>query len=243
MEQQPPKPVRKLSQEVNVQENIPQAPSKDNRSMGEDIHEALELLALKAQSLPRESFSRKRALNELVSKIQKSGRLYSKHKYSNPDIYDEAIQETWVYIFRRIDQYDPAQGKVITWVNTILEYRCIDELRKKKRTEHDSLDKPKYEDGNISKVDMISDDIQSATLGEELVDYIEEDPQGIFTTAHVKNHPEANFRAIVLFIVEGYTWREISEKWNIPIPTLSRFFVRQIKKFIQQGRFDGWNID
>src|SRR4029450_4729491 len=47
------------------------------------------------------------------------------------DLTDEVIQETYLKIWRRAGQFDPALAARITWMATIARNRAIDLVRKK----------------------------------------------------------------------------------------------------------------
>ena len=69
---------------------------------------------------PRSSLERQKGLNEIVWRIQQSGKLMS--CIGVPD-YEDAIQQTWLYFCRNLceattgDAYNPERASVITWLN------------------------------------------------------------------------------------------------------------------------------
>jgi hypothetical protein len=69
------------------------------------------------------------------------------------------------------------------------------------------------------------------SLFERVREDIEEDAKNIFKQAHIRNRPDANFQAIALARFARKSWEEISAEFEIPIPTLSRFFQRSCEKF------------
>jgi hypothetical protein len=70
------------------------------------------------------------------------------------------------------------------------------------------------------------------SLSQEVIQCLEEDPEGIFKEAHIGNNPAANFQFLAIKIVTGYSWKEISaELGGIKIPTLSSFYYRCLTKF------------
>jgi RNA polymerase sigma-70 factor (ECF subfamily) len=53
---------------------------------------------------------------------------------------DEIAQEVMLIVWRRADQFDPAQGGVATWAYTIARNRRIDRVRREQRPEWDQND-------------------------------------------------------------------------------------------------------
>ncbi|MGK7923777.1 MAG: sigma-70 family RNA polymerase sigma factor, partial [Spirulina sp.] len=74
----------------------------------------------------------------------------------------------------------------------------------------------------------------SSLTASNLREYLESDPEGIFQTTHILNHPQATFQAIALKLIDGWSWKQISEEFNIKVPTLSSFYQRNLKKFTPQ---------
>ena len=49
------------------------------------------------------------------------------------DLAEEALQDTFVNVWRKASEYRASRGKVTTWVMTIARYRAFDILRRHKR--------------------------------------------------------------------------------------------------------------
>lgn len=202
----------------------------------DELDRKLEELALAAQNSQARSLTRQLALTRLISRIQQSGKLVCRGRYHYPnDVYTEALQETWLYISRKIENYKPEKGKVLAWANYILDKRFKDAIRRHNKNKLKSLDEPIYlESGSeatlLTLLDTILHTQNQIDDWEELQDYLEEDSKGIFTQEHIKNHPEANFRAIALRRLERHSWKDMSIEWGITISTLSSFYRRCVDK-------------
>lgn len=203
-----------------------------NTRCSEDIHHKLQQLALEAQRYPPLHRARRNALNNLVDEISKSGLLGHPQQGLWPhDLYDElyreALQKTYLEICLKIHNYRP-ERPVMAWVNFILKCRFIEiinEYNNRKITilSLDELDKVQLD--NLIPEENVSD----AKL---LRDFLEEDPENIFQSEHIKGHPEATFQVLAIAkFVEDKTWEEISQELGIPIPTLSSFVTRRLQKF------------
>lgn len=149
--------------------------------------------------------SKKKALTRLVNAIQNSGKLYCQGKRNfPPQVYAEAIQETWLYVCKKADEYDPAKGKVMTWVNFILDKKFKDAIKKYlEEMKTRSLDDPiqNSDNGSITLGDTIESREYSCEY-EEVRQIIVDDPDGRFKKKHIKGRPEVNFQDIALHRLE-----------------------------------------
>ncbi|WP_204104626.1 MULTISPECIES: hypothetical protein [Spirulina sp. CCY15215] len=209
------------------------------------IDSHLKILALEAQKHPPQSTPRRIALARLLSELQRSGKIsrpfQGLFRGMYQDIYGEATQRLFVYICEKIDLYD-SNREVLQWVNFLLRKRFFIEASREIF--------PHYREGGKnrqSKPWMTVDDleikhprwVQSQTalsLSEEVKSCLLEDPEGLFRSAHIENKPEANFQFLTQRILAGYKWKEISAELEIPIPTLSSFYRRNLKRFAPKFR-------
>jgi RNA polymerase sigma factor (sigma-70 family) len=185
----------------------------------------LRQLVTAAQKLPPESRERRRCLTQLVRTIRQSGRLYRSYSYGqiSSEAYEDALQTTFIYVLQNLDRYNP-EHSFISWFNSHLRWRLIDVARTNMRQmEMVSLDM-------MSSADELA--VQSEpSLSEELEAFIQEDTSRVFQGTHLSNHPKASFQYIALQRLNGSSWVEISDQLGIPIPTLSSFFQRCLRKF------------
>ncbi|MEM9541398.1 MAG: sigma-70 family RNA polymerase sigma factor [Cyanobacteria bacterium P01_E01_bin.42] len=208
------------------------------------IDSRLKALALKAQKHPPKSTARKIALAQLLSELQRSGKMTRPFRGlfrgMYQDIYSEAIQKLFTHICEKIDDYDPNR-EVLQWVNFLLGRRFFIEASREIF--------PHYRGGKKreSKPWMTIDDleikhprwVQSQTtpsLSEEFQSCLLEDPEGLFQNTHVEDRPEANFQFLIQQRLAGYKWKEISEDLGIPLPTLHSFYRRNLREFAPKFR-------
>lgn len=193
-----------------------------------------------------ETFTRQRnrrlALHQLIQVIQESNKLFLADRYNFPPyVYQESLQETYIYICRNIHNYDPQKGKVITLINFVLDKKFKEaKARYLQQQQTISLDTP-ISSGNDEHQDktILLETIPSSTTDKEseytqLRECLEEDKQSIFQKAHIRNKPQANFRAIALKRLDRESWQDMSEEWDIPLQTLARFYQRCLTKFNSQ---------
>ncbi|MBW4631188.1 MAG: sigma-70 family RNA polymerase sigma factor [Iphinoe sp. HA4291-MV1] len=190
----------------------------------------LKELALLAQRHPQATKERRMALTQLLNTIWLSGKLcrpYSgQFQLLYEDIYEEAVQSLFFYICRddNISKYDSERGEVITWVNMLLTKRFFPEAIPVIVGQENEISLDKSHIENISSSESIS-------LYEQIIQFIEDDPERIFIKEHIKGHPEANFQAIARRRYSGVSWKDISAEWKIGISSLHNFFQRCVKKF------------
>jgi len=190
----------------------------------------LKRLALEAQQYSPQTQIRQYALTELVNAIQLSGKLIhppqgniSRELYQL--IYDDAVNRTLLYVFQKIDNYDPqrGQGKFMNWVNFRLSKIFIELVHQTFQIKSSSLREVEGVEGAETNIPLLSEIIRQC---------IEDDPEGLFKTECVENKPNASFQAIFLAKrVDGKSWKEISEELGIPVTTISSFYWRRIQRF------------
>lgn len=197
---------------------------------GNQLDEHLKELAQQAQQHPQGTKERRIALTRLVNGIWRSRRLC--HPYCGQfqsvyeDIYDEAVQSLFFYLCKdnNIKKYDPERASVMGWVNMLLTRRFFPEAIPKIVGRGNEI--------HLENSDLeLLESSEPISLFEQVRQCIEDDPDGIFRNAHIRGHPEANFRAIAIRRYSGVHWKDISAEWGIEIKSLNTFYQRYLKKF------------
>lgn len=194
--------------------------------------ERLQAIALQAQRAATVE-ERQYVLRELVESIRLSDRLCRPHRGKfNPQfyeiLYEEAVNQTLVYVCQHIDKYDPARSqKFMTWVNFRLD-KLVIESRWEFSSNH-TVDLP-----NLDDLENLPTPEPHENIALELEDYINSDEHHLFKNEYIRERPDANFRAIALATLQGKSWKEISAELEIEVSTLSSFFRRGCQKFSQQ---------
>ncbi|MFN6499068.1 MAG: sigma-70 family RNA polymerase sigma factor [Nostoc sp. DedQUE01] len=190
----------------------------------------LKELAIVAQQYTHLTKEKRIALTRLINAIWQSGKLVRPYKGQfkllYQDIYDEAVQNLFFYLCQdnNINKYDPERGEVMTWVNMLLTKRFFPEAIPKIIGKENEINLENSHWENIPSS-------QSMSLFEQVREYIESDPELIFCKEHIKDHPEANFKAIAQRRFSGVSWKDISVEWGIGITSLNNFYQRCLKKF------------
>jgi DNA-directed RNA polymerase specialized sigma24 family protein len=198
----------------------------------------LKKLGLSAQNYEANSELRQYALAELIEAILWSNRLCHPHREKFlPQfyelIYEEAVIETLTYVCTHIDKYDPERGgrRFMNWVNFRLDKLILEYRRKFNNFKIEQLP-------SLKDLDNLIQPDEQPLLSEIVRQYIEEDPQKLCQRNHIKNRIDANFQVIALARFAGQSWEEVSQKLDIPIPTLSSFFQRCCNKLAEQFKQD-----
>lgn len=180
-------------------------------------------------------------LSRLIAAIWHSDRLSHPQRGMWPpelyrELHGEAVQRTLMEICQKIDDYN-RDYSVLAWVNYRLKKRFIDVVRdyQKKgityspRSQRDlAVSMPSIDD--LDAYFAVEDSVSDAQL---LQQFIDDDPEHLFRSAHVKNRPEVTFQALAKArLVEQQTWEEIASECQISVQTLCSFFNRRLRKLI-----------
>ena len=202
----------------------------------------LQELALQAQQHTLGTTARRITLSKLIDGIYRSGRLCYPYKGRFQGVYEqiykEAVQDLLLYICRNIDKYNPERGEFMTWVNMLLSQRFFKEAIPKIIGTANEINIESSELENLSylTIEESEDEDDYISAFQKIRGYIEEDTLGTFSEVHIKKYPLVNFRSIAIKRLSGVSWKDISDDFNIPIPTLSNFYQRCLEKFRDELR-------
>lgn len=182
----------------------------------DQLNKQLEQLALEAQRHPPKTNARRLALTRLIQKIKASGKLsFRRNSEFPPEVYEEAMQEFWLYFCRKIDNYNPEKGAVIHWVNFTIKRRLIDaNNRHTKKGKEQSLDAPinhqssSSSHSKLTPLEILAQPEETTLPSQKVRKCLEEDLEGLFVNKHIRGKPQANFRAIALLYLDKKTWQE-----------------------------------
>lgn len=207
------------------------------------LNERLQQLIREAKQFPATDENptvrakRRIALNKLISAIRSSGKISHLTKWmSEPnyqDYYNDALQQTFIEVCNKIDPYNP-QYPVMAWVNKIFQCRIYDVVKKDKKKGITMF--PKTETiSRVLSLDEIKKEMSSCLFAsdeEQLKEIIEADTDNYLKNQSIKEHTSITLQELLLMILEGKKWIEISQKTGIPIPTLSCFYRRRLHNVI-----------
>lgn len=213
---------------------------QDNGSDQSPLDDRLKHLAIEAQQHPPKSQARQRALSRLLNAISQSKRLSRPRRGQFQELYEEiyaeAVQRLFAYVCEKIDRYSPDRGEVLQWVNFLLNQRFfIEASREVLPVVFQGIDPKQIQRITIDDLDRNNPSEVNPqlipSLSQEVMQCLEDDPEGLFQAAYVANSPNANFQVLALRRLTGYSWQEISSELNISAQTLSSFYQRSLIKF------------
>ncbi len=203
-------------------------------------------LACQAKQHPPGSHNRRIALNKLVNQIFKLNPNllgYPPKSQCPPHLYEdsrnEALQKTCLYVCQQIDNYNP-EHPFMAWFNFTLKNRfkeVVNEWSNKKKNNQEisiiSLEKlekiSKLSEAEYKAISSVEDTDSEIKM---LQQFLEDDPENKFKSEHIKGHPEATFQVLArVRFIEDKTWEQMSQEFQISIPTLSAFVTRKLHKF------------
>jgi RNA polymerase sigma-70 factor (ECF subfamily) len=121
----------------------------------------------------------------------------------NEKIAEDVLQETFLKIWNNFKQYDPAKGRLFTWMVNVARNMAIDKVRSKEFSQNQ---KNRPLSDTVSFVDFDN----QATYNPETIGLKE-----------MVRKLEPEYRQIIdLLFFGGYTQSEAAEKLNIPLGTV-----------------------
>lgn len=132
-----------------------------------------------------------------------------KRYMANDEVARDCLQESLIQIISKIDQYEE-RGKFRAWMGTVTVKKCLDQLRKEKRFRSVGIE-----------------DVQEPFQNENISFKLQKDD----VMAFLKTLPD-NYRvAINMFLVEGYSHKEIADALGIT-ESSSRSIVSRARRMI-----------
>ena len=138
---------------------------------------------------------------------------------SEKESADDVLQEVFVNIWKKIDSYDPAKGRLFTWMLNIARNAAIDKIRSKGYK--DSLKNqsfPENVDVNAARI-VIAPDVKDVGL-KKILSLLKQEQRMLLDLSYF----------------QGYTHEEISQVLNIPLGTVKtriRSALTQLRTMIQ----------
>ena len=119
------------------------------------------------------------------------------------ELAEEVVQETFIRIWRKADQFDAAKASASTWIYTIARNQRIDLLRKRHRPEPDFEDPAFVPDEEPQPSDVIAQDEEADKLRNS-IDELSPEQQAVLKLAFLEELPHV----------------EVAKKLNIPLGTV-----------------------
>lgn len=121
----------------------------------------------------------------------------------NESIAEEVLQDAFLKIWDRIDQYDVSRGRLFTWMVNITRNLAIDKIRSKE----------------ISR-EKKTNDLEGLVHIIDKKESVEQKTDSIGVKDSLKDLPEEQQFVVEYLYFKGYTQSELAEDFNIPLGTI-----------------------
>jgi RNA polymerase sigma factor (sigma-70 family) len=131
------------------------------------------------------------------------------------EIAEEVLQDVFLKIWTRFDNYDDQKGKLFTWLVNIARNQAIDKTRSREMSKEQ---KTSGIENVVSRIDS--------------KDYIEQQIEGIGVKDILKNLSEDQRFVVDHLYFKGYTQSELAEEFDIPLGTVKtrlRLAMQQLR--------------
>jgi hypothetical protein len=187
-----------------------------------DLDDRLQELVKIACQYEPGSRPRNRALTEII-------RLVTPHLWKeNVPYYGDALQRTFIYLTRKVHNYDPARASVKTWLNSRLKFELLtlkikwfEEQKRKISTttmEGKEFDIPDENQTVEAKDPNLLDAIRAwATV----------DATGELQAKQMRSLPQVNCQQLILDRLQpDISWEYLANHYQSKVPTLAAFYQR-----------------
>jgi len=119
------------------------------------------------------------------------------------EVAEDILQDTFVKIWRSLDQYDPGKARLFTWMATMARNSAID-----------------YKRGKSFAKSILNEDIDSVFTQVDRYHHVNErtDTIGIRDLMHTL--PDSQKQVLNLVYFHGYTQAEVSDELQMPLGTV-----------------------
>ena len=209
------------------------------------LNEQLNQLIKEARMYLPRSIERQQLLNKIVGKMQQSNQIWRGWGLVE-ELYEDALQQTWLWFSRNFCNYDLQRGRIMTWFNTYLKFRIrdlrVEAAEAKKKHDFTQL----YDDDEVSnRLENIAAPLgNSDPLGilKETWKWLEQN-KGDLSRIHVRDRKDINAYNLILrrLPTEDKTWEELAKEFGVSTSTLSSFYQRKcFPRLLDFGKSQGW---
>ena len=134
---------------------------------------------------------------------------------------EDVVQEAFLALWRHAGSYQPARGRVRTWLLTIVHHRAINQLRKN------------LAPGQLAELDEGLRDVRQPDVWQQAYDQIRQAD----IRAALDELPQDQRQAVELAFFAGLSHSEIAERLDLPLGTVKsriRLAFRKLQAFLEQ---------
>lgn len=125
----------------------------------------------------------------------------------------DALQEVYVLVWRKADQFDRAKASPITWLAVLARNKSIDRLRRRNAASDELDAAADIVDDRPSAFEVLSDAVDAARLG--------------LCLDELDARPRAMIRAAFL---DGASYPELAEREQVPLGTMKSWIRRGLQR-------------
>jgi RNA polymerase sigma factor (sigma-70 family) len=134
------------------------------------------------------------------------------------EVAEEVLQDAFLKIWDKIDNYDPAKGRLFTWMLNLTRNLAIDKTRSKEITK----------EGKTKGIDNLVNAIDRR-------EYVEQGVNSIGVKGILSGLPEEQKFVVDYLYFKGYSQSELAEEFNIPLGTVKtrlRLAMKQLRSIV-----------
>lgn len=135
------------------------------------------------------------------------------------EVAEEVLQDVFLKIWNRIDNYDPAKGRLFTWMLNLAKNQAIDKTRSKEISR----------ENKTGGIENYVSDVKTGEFAEQQVDSI--GLKEVLTSL-----PEDQRFVVDHLYLRGYTQAELADEFNIPLGTVKtrlRIAMKQLRLILK----------
>jgi len=121
----------------------------------------------------------------------------------NEGIAEEVLQDVFLKIWNRIDQYDAAKGRLFTWMVNLARNQAIDRTRSREMSN----------EKKTKDLDDVVSTIENRNSSQQSVD-------AIGLSEVLNKLPDEQKFVVVYLYLKGYTQSELAKEFDIPLGTV-----------------------
>jgi RNA polymerase sigma factor (sigma-70 family) len=129
---------------------------------------------------------------------------------NNTSLRQDVLQESFLTIFTRMDQFNPEKGAIHSWSGRIVINNCLKQNASGKRF---------FEFKQVKHEKFIAPEVEGTLCDEDLVNFL-------------RQMPEKFYEVFMLFVVDGFSHDEIAEMLSINVE-LSRTRLARARAWLQ----------
>ena len=135
------------------------------------------------------------------------------------EVAEEVLQDVFLKIWDKIESYDPAKGKLFTWMLNLARNQAIDKTRSKELSK----------EGKTSGIDNLVNRIEKREFTEQGIDSI-----GVSDILNVL--PKEQKFVVEHLYFKGYSQSELADEFSIPLGTVKtrlRLAMKQLRSIVK----------